>query len=373
MHANNPQLRVLRALKDLLTFWAPALLRLGYCVRQCYWEGRPGQSTTGVTAQRILQTCLVMHAHLLDDWDAREEYTRTMATALLVWLPWHSHLPGCMFVEEACEAMLSRVVARCRQQRQLTGFQATYNLFVTLPRPHLQGARGEVVRADLVGLFIRRLRAMISMPDRVMYPRISVGNDGLWEASLPVTAIFPRPMAAEADREQWVRLFQSVLALVTGPYREVRGIVAALQGHVHPVTGQESVLRSGFLERTARWRSERLRRMAADRRPLQRPTPSQPAQRPPAPVHGAPAQAMPAPCVSAQPPPVQPAQAPEEASSSAGSLYEPPDSPPMSPGVESDLESEGWCSLGELEPFEAPEVPSSPSAACTEGEEAASQ
>ena len=60
-------IRVLRALKSLLTYWAPALLRLGYCVRQCAWEGRPGQAVTGVTAQQILQSCLIMHTHLQDD------------------------------------------------------------------------------------------------------------------------------------------------------------------------------------------------------------------------------------------------------------------------------------------------------------------
>ena len=372
VHARDPRLRVLRALKNLLTFWVPALLRLGYCVRQCYWEGRPGQGTTGVTARRILQTCLWMHAHLLDDWDAREEYTKTMATALLVWLPWHSQLPGCFFVEEAGEALLSRMAARCRQQRQLTGFQSTYRLFVTLPVPNATaGSHRQMVRADLVTVFTARLRAMVSMPERVMFPRMSAGNEGVWVAAIPREALFPAPVPPQADRDKWERLFSSAVALLTGPYREARPIIAALQPHVHPVSTQESVVRAGFLERSAGWRAERSRRMATDRRPIQRvvqaravPKASAAAAAPDA--SSSSTQAGPYVNTQGTPSPAQPTA--DALSSSQGSLYEPPPSPPMSPGVDDADESDGWCSLGELEADTQSQHPASPSAACSESD-----
>ena len=35
----------------------------------------------GLTAKALLQHCLLIHVHLMDDWDTRLEYTRTMAVA----------------------------------------------------------------------------------------------------------------------------------------------------------------------------------------------------------------------------------------------------------------------------------------------------
>jgi hypothetical protein len=84
-------------------------------------------------AKTVLQQCLVLQAYLLNDWDAKEEYTRTIALALLTWTPWMSKLPGCCFVEEACEAMLSRLTTRCHSgQDAMSLFWGTHSTWLAL-------------------------------------------------------------------------------------------------------------------------------------------------------------------------------------------------------------------------------------------------
>ena len=53
----------------------------------------------------VLEQCLLLQVHLQEDWRARTSYVRTIALALTTWQPWMSRLPGCVFVEESCEAM----------------------------------------------------------------------------------------------------------------------------------------------------------------------------------------------------------------------------------------------------------------------------
>ena len=113
----------MKALLQLLQFWCPALFRLGYQVRQCHWEGRPGGTVTGRNARAIICECLLLQAHLSHDWDARSEYSRTMAVALATWHPWLLDRPGCMFVEEAGEALLSRFMGRYASTRRQAGMR----------------------------------------------------------------------------------------------------------------------------------------------------------------------------------------------------------------------------------------------------------
>ena len=101
-------------LHDLLTFYVPALLQLGYKVRECTWNGRPEGRVRGDTARVVLEHSLLIQVHLLQDWSARTEYVRTISCALAYWQPWFSRLPGCVFVEESGEALLSRLAGQCQ-------------------------------------------------------------------------------------------------------------------------------------------------------------------------------------------------------------------------------------------------------------------
>ena len=88
------ELVVLEGLHTLLYFYCPLLFQMGWKVRQCTWEGRPGQAVRGDVAKQVLQQAMLVMCHLSDDWHCREEYPRTIAMALLTWQPWHSALPS---------------------------------------------------------------------------------------------------------------------------------------------------------------------------------------------------------------------------------------------------------------------------------------
>ena len=71
-------------------------------------------------------------------------------------------LPAAAFAEESCEAMLSRMGHRCQVHRQLVGFEATFDLLLTLPPASrkAKSTRGSV-RAGLVDVFAARLRRVL--------------------------------------------------------------------------------------------------------------------------------------------------------------------------------------------------------------------
>ena len=131
------KLKLLRALKDLLFYWVPAVFSLGVKVRECAWEGRPGGTATGAIARRVLQHAILLQCQLRRAWDARDEYCRTMSVALLLWQPWMTALPGCCFVEEAGEALLSRVASRVKSNTGVKTFSGAYQLFLTLKKDHV--------------------------------------------------------------------------------------------------------------------------------------------------------------------------------------------------------------------------------------------
>ena len=84
------------------------------------------------TARLLLQHCLMLLAHLQQDWDA-EEYGRTVGVARLTWTPWHSQVPKPCFVEVACEFSLARAVGRLRAHQSRMSCEDSQDLFLTLP------------------------------------------------------------------------------------------------------------------------------------------------------------------------------------------------------------------------------------------------
>ena len=124
-------LKVLVALDSLINFYLPAVFRVGYKVRSCTWEGRNANS--GVWAKDVMEEVSILLVHLLQDTECKNEYVRTLSVALATWQPWMSKIPADCFMEESCEAMLSRMGHRCDVYRTLHGFDHTYNLFLTLP------------------------------------------------------------------------------------------------------------------------------------------------------------------------------------------------------------------------------------------------
>lgn len=153
-------LKVLAALDALLHFYLPAVFRVGHKVRCCTWEGRV--AGTGKWAKEAMEQCLVLLIHLLQDVLCKNEYVRTLAVALATWQPWMEKIPAVCFMEESCEAMLSRMGHRCDVYRTLHGYDKTYDLFLTLPAPRrgLKKTRG-MLKLGLVQVFASRLRKVL--------------------------------------------------------------------------------------------------------------------------------------------------------------------------------------------------------------------
>lgn len=89
-------------------------------------------------------------------------YLRTLSVALLTWSDWMSQLPVAAFVEESCEALLSRMSHRCELHKQLVGLESTIDLYLTLPPPSrvLKNTRGSL-RQGILDTFLGRIRKLI--------------------------------------------------------------------------------------------------------------------------------------------------------------------------------------------------------------------
>ena len=152
---------ILKALQDLVCFYLPAIFRVGYLVRCCTWEGREPRSSGKV--REALEEVLLLLVHMLKDTCAKNEYVRTVAVTLLTWQRWNSQLPSCCYMEESCEALLSRMGHRCSAHRHVSGFSATFDLFMTLPPPsrQLKATRG-ILKDDLISTFAARMRYIVN-------------------------------------------------------------------------------------------------------------------------------------------------------------------------------------------------------------------
>ena len=72
-----------RGLEELLVFWLPAVFRVAFSVRECYWEGRV--EGTGKMVFVTLSHCLLLLVQLLGKDATKEPYVRTISCALLTW------------------------------------------------------------------------------------------------------------------------------------------------------------------------------------------------------------------------------------------------------------------------------------------------
>ena len=94
----------LTALKGLLQTFVHAMIALGRMVRSCAWDCQT--PNTGHHAKTVVQYLLIQHLTLREA--SHDPYITPMCLALMLWTPFHDRLPAAAFVEERCEAMLSR-------------------------------------------------------------------------------------------------------------------------------------------------------------------------------------------------------------------------------------------------------------------------
>ena len=308
----------LQGVEALLTFYVPSLFIVGHNVRTLSWEGGVTGQVKGVLAKTVLQQCLAIHVHLLQDWECKAEYTRTLSTALLSWQPYMSALPGCCFVEEACEALLSRMVARRRSNTHVTTLEDLLRLYVTLPVPRSMapGTRG-ALRQPLVELILGRLRHAIRHAADQPYARVTSAKEAHWEPSLPDVCGMPPKPDEYAGGTSLAPVLQNALVTIAGG--------AAASGELRDVadatfprqTDGQRASRGAAMVRLQGWAAQRRQRAATARGTVAKPRAARAAK--------APASADGATSSSPAAPPAPPLPDTQDAQSDVGSLYEPPD------------------------------------------------
>jgi hypothetical protein len=339
--------RMLTALHDLLDFWAPAMLRIGFLVRECTWNGRPQGTVQGETARRILLDCLLLQVHLQDDWDAVQEYTRTMSIALLMWQPWLSGRPGCAFVEESGEALLSRYAATCRKHRTLSGYASAWRLFITLRLQHpvAPATRGSV-RKELVLLLGDRLEALLERPAGRPFPSMTNATEGRWVERQPETAELPSRPPTTVDAGKWQRVLKSALAVVHSGPDPTPEAVQWCMDNVDDVDHERHRDRRAAHAMVERWTEERRTRVRIAAVSLRPPRQRAARGERPAEPGGLPSGSQES--LAAEVPETQAGVVPR--SPSTESLYEPPDQEEeLSQGYVSPGETDGLGSVGDLE------------------------
>ena len=245
--------------------YLPALFVIGHDVRRLTWEGGVAGTVRGDLARRVLEHCLVLQVHLLQDWDARSEYCRTLSVALLTWQPYLSQLPGCAFAEEACEAMLSRMVGRCRANRTMHSFDDMLRLFATLPQPQPEAAATTGgVRETLVLLLAGRVRGMLVSADSLSYARVTGARGVHWEATLPADLQLPvTPSDSEYNRSV-ATVLRGALVSLTNPQGYSADVLAVADASI-PYQSTQSVVadRQAAMQHIQRWAAERRERFRA--------------------------------------------------------------------------------------------------------------
>ena len=210
---------LLVGLLHLLQFYVPALFAVGRGVRRLYWQGAVGGESKGLEARAVLEQCLCIHVHALGDWRCLAEYSRSISVALLAWQPYFDTLPGCVFVEEAGEAMLSRMAGRLQRNNHVTQFEDVVRLFQTVPPP-----RGEArtttghVRKQLVQLLWNRMVRVITQADQQPYAKVIKAKRAVWEAALPAGFKLPGLPIPDASRDGITAVLKrSLTVMSTGP------------------------------------------------------------------------------------------------------------------------------------------------------------
>ena len=206
------------ALVNLLDFYVPAIFLLGCEVRRLTWEGGVGGAVTGAHARQLMQNCLAVQLHLTEDFRAAAEYTRTLSVALLGWQEWYGNLPGCCFVEESCEALLSRMAARCDANRHVTSYDDMFALFVTLPPPQSEAQpTGGGVSQSLVYLMISRIRRFLRGPTAWPFPQQQGVRRAVWVADYPAGMHFPVQPSEDTSGFSMQGVLAKTLLTLTAP------------------------------------------------------------------------------------------------------------------------------------------------------------
>jgi hypothetical protein len=120
-----------------------------------------------------------------------------------------SSLPGCVFMEESCEAMNSRLAAACRRYPGITTFNGTLHLFLGLGLPtDVPNDSRDALRGGLVEYMARRMLAVIANPSGLQLPAQTDSTHFHWVDGASSTWAAPGPLARQLDPTAYVPIFQ---------------------------------------------------------------------------------------------------------------------------------------------------------------------
>jgi hypothetical protein len=262
-------LKILQALQLLMSFFLPAVFRVGYLVRCCTWDGRGANSSASV--QSLLEEVLLLLVHVLNDLDGKNEYVRTVAVTLATWQAWNSRLPAAAYMEESCEALLSRMSHRCSSHRHLSGFESTFDLFLTLPPPSKasKATRG-MLREGLVSVFSARIRAIVMSDGSLPFAK-SVSTKQMhseFELAFPRDFNFPKMPSVRGDPAVFERVIRRALQCLTNKSKLSEEVASWFEKHVVPRDTEDTLKYKRALEAMKEW-------FAADKKNKKRPAPLQ--------------------------------------------------------------------------------------------------
>ena len=263
---------LLTCLHNLLYSWLPVILLLGHWVRQLTWEGGVDGTIKGDKARVLLLRALAAQVQLLQDWQCETEYCRTLSVALLQWQPWMSTLPGCCFVEESCEALLSRMVGRCRANTSVCDYDGTNRLFVTLPLPSREprGTTGSL-SPDMVTLFLSRVRRIIHSADSLPFAKVLSATDARWDLAPPPNFHLPGPLQPPECLSTFDTVLQGAVVNLAGGRAVLTDALKERRDNLVPLVvgddAQHAALQ-GALAKVRQWATER-RQSIKERKRLQ--------------------------------------------------------------------------------------------------------
>ena len=178
----------IQSLYSLLFVFTPALWAIGYGVRECTWAGAALDS--GKTARTVLEHCLLILVSLTQKHAPKIEYVRTLCTALGTWQLWYDMVPGCLFVEESCEASLSRLGHALTLPPHVTDLSRASDVYCTLPPLQKERVLRSSVQPHLVTHFVITIRSFVQRVADINTPftrfqtkHRTVTPDPVWDPS----------------------------------------------------------------------------------------------------------------------------------------------------------------------------------------------
>ena len=183
-------LRILWGLESLLDYYLLAIFVVGHLVR----NRTPGRRAdgSGIVATCVLKRCVGLLVDRAGPIVAKMDYVRTICCALVYSTQWHDDTPGAAHVEECCEALLTKLRARCKQHPDKHTADELGDLFRAMP-PRQQ-ARALASLSESVCVEVHgRAWALMRGARREDHPAVrwSSGPLSVVEAKTDTTYVFP--------------------------------------------------------------------------------------------------------------------------------------------------------------------------------------